>query len=161
MTPYPYPQARRPGRAGLIGIAVTTFGTLLLGLSMAIVWYAASRLDHVNLQDIAKAADASSTKALPHMFFGWLLWVLWAATVVLALLANLPSAVSTGLRVISPTLGLLGALLVYVSLDEMITGGASVFDHATIGLWLALTGFVITGLGGAIGPRRGLRGPGI
>jgi hypothetical protein len=151
---YPGPHPRPAERVGLIGVAVTTFGTLLLGLSMAIVWYAASRLDHVNLQDIANLADTSSTKDLPRAFFGWLLWVLWAATVVLALLANLPSAASTALRVVSPVLGLLGALLLYISLDQMITGGASVFDHAAIGLWLAFVGFVITGVGGAFGPRR-------
>lgn len=147
--------AARPRRVGLIGVAVSTIGTLLLGGSMAIIWYANGRLDHVDLSDIVKAADDDRVKALPHAFFGWLLWVLWAVTLVVALVANLPGLMSTVLRVLAPVLGVLGVVLVYASLDQLIAGSGHVVDHASIGLWLAFVGFLVTGLGGAFGPRRG------
>lgn len=159
MTAQPYfapaPPADRTRRVGLIGVAVTTIGTVLLGGSMAIIWYANGRLDHVDLSDIVKAADNDAVKALPHAFFGWLLWVLWAVTLVVALVANLPGPLSTAFRVLGPVLGVLGVVLVYASLDQLISGEGHVFDHASIGLWLAFVGFLVTGLGGAFGTRRG------
>jgi hypothetical protein len=151
VTGFAYPLAR-PTRFGnpvamafaLVGGAAVLVGTLL-------DWY--SRGD-VSLQDIVKALDAPGAKAFPKAYFGWLMFVLLAATVMAALFANAVHPFSTALRIVSPLLGVLGAALVCLSLHQL-SQGASIFDHTAVGLWLVLAGFVVAGLSGMPGPRRG------
>jgi hypothetical protein len=131
-----------------VGIAIALVGGIAALVGVFVDWYT-----DVQLGDIVNGLDADGAKAFPKAYFGWLMWVLLAATVVAALLANLPVGVAGALRVISPILGVLGAVLVIVSLHELIRG-ASVFDHSAGGLYLVLVGFVVSGAGGVPGPRR-------
>ena len=153
MTGFQYPPSTqlRSSRVGnpaamlfaLLGGAAALVGTLL-------DWYSPGP---VSLSDIVHALDAPGAKAFPKAYFGWLMFVLLAVTVVAALFANAAHPLSTALRVISPLLGVLGAALVCLSLDQLIQG-ASIFDHTGAGLWLVLAGFVVAGLSGIPGPRR-------
>jgi hypothetical protein len=107
-------------------------------------------------------------------YFGWLGWLLLALTIVLAILANLPAR---GLSGLGRGLGLLAALvgigltfwaiklLTLTSAASQLPGAErsqiDAFDsysyywnHVGIGFWLAVAGFVVAGVGAAIGARR-------
>ncbi len=145
--PYPgRPPVRRVVNPAGIAIALLGGGAALIG--SFVDWYT-----DVKLGDIVNALDVDGAKAFPKAYFGWLMWVLLAATVVTALFANLPHGAAGALRIVSPVLGAVGAVLVLVSLDELVQTG-SVYDHSSGGLYLVLLGFVGAGVGGALGPRR-------
>jgi hypothetical protein len=147
--------AYRPQRPTRVGnpaaMAVALLGGAAALAGTALDWYSPG---DVSLQDIVSALDAPGAKAFPQAYFGWLMFVLLAATVLAALFANVVHPLSTALRMVSPLLGVAGAALVCVSLHQIIRG-ASIFDHTAIGLWLVLAGFVVAGLSGVPGPRRG------
>jgi hypothetical protein len=146
----PSTQLRTPrvGNPAAMACAVAGGAAALVGTVFD--WYSPG---HTSLPDIVKLLDAPGAKAFPKAYFGWLMFVLLAATVVAALFANAAHPLSTALRIVSPLLGLLGAALVLVSLDQLVSG-ASIFDHAGAGLWLVLAGFVVAGFSGTPGPRR-------
>lgn len=139
--------------ANTMGIALAAIGGVVALIGTLVDWYSPS----VSLRDIILALDAPGAKAFPQAYFQWLMWVLLALTVAAALFANTVSPLSTALRVASPILGALGVVLVLVSLGQVIEG-ASIFSHASGGLWLVLGGFVVAGAAGTLGPVR-LRPP--
>lgn len=161
--PYGYPSSAHPGyvlvpvrapknRVGVVGPIVAVAGALIALVGTVLHWYDASGVN-IDLHDLAKGTDVTGAKALPHVYFGWLLWVLLGLTIVTALLANVPWSLSTMLRVLSPVFGGLCVVLLLVSLGQLRQSG-SIFDNAAVGLWVILLGFVLTGIGGVFGPRR-------
>jgi hypothetical protein len=77
------------------------------------------------------------------------------------LLANLPSSRADGLRMTGFILGIVGAAFTYYALSRYVQAltdrGASqgqALDHAQSGIWLALIGYLLAGVGAAIGPLR-------
>lgn len=140
--------------ANPVGIVVAIVGGALSLIGTLVEWYSPGS---VTLQDIIRALDAPGAKAFPKAYFGWLMWVVLALTVVAALFANVAGPLSTPMRVASPVLGALGAILVCVSLGQLISG-RSILDQSGAGLWLVLGGFIVAGLAGVLGPRRA-RGP--
>jgi hypothetical protein len=149
VTGFAYPPARpvRRGNPGAMAFALIGGSAVLVGTLLD--WYSPG----VSLPDIVKALDAPGAKAFPKAYFGWLMFVLLAVTVIATLFANAAHRLSTALRILSPLLGLLGAALACLSLHQLIQG-ASIFAHASVGLWLVLAGFVVAGLSGIPGPRR-------
>ncbi|PZS17201.1 MAG: hypothetical protein DLM57_08970 [Pseudonocardiales bacterium] len=161
--PYGYPQSPYPGyvlvaargpknRVGVLGPILAIAGALIALAGTVLHWYSAGGA-HVDLHDLAKGTDVTGAKALPRVYFGWLLWLLLGLTIVAALLANVPWSMSAVLRVLSPVFGALGVVLLLVSLGQLHESG-SIFDNAAVGLWAVLLGFVLTGIGGVFGPRR-------
>ncbi len=161
--PSGYPSSPPPGyqlvpiqapktRVGIIGPILVIVGALFALIGTLMHWYQVTGVN-VDLHDLTKGTDVAGAKALPRVYFGWLLWVSLALTIVTALLANVPWSLSTALRVLSPVFGALCVLLLLVSLGQL-RENASVFDNAAVGLWVILLGFVLTGIGGTFGPRR-------
>lgn len=147
---------RAAARGNVVGIAVATLGGVLVVVGSLVDWYSPGS---VKLQDIVYALDnVSGAKALPKAYFGWLMWVLLALAGAAAMFGNVPSPASTLCRVASPVLAVLAVVLACVSLSQLIEG-RSIFDHAAAGLWLVLAGFVVIGVGGVLGPRRGAASP--
>lgn len=104
-------------------------------------------------------------------YFDWLAWVLLAAGAVVGLLAVSPLGPSTaGLRGLGVLIGLLGAGCTFWALN-LVSADATArqlipakqrgllhygffLDHATLGAWTAAAGFLLLGIGAALGPRR-------
>ena len=146
--PYASPASPVRRAANPLGIVATLVGGGLVLLGSFLPWYTDTYLG-----DIVNALDADGAKAFPKAYFDWLMWVLLAVTVVAGLFANLPLGAATALRIVSPILGALGAVLVFASLNDLISNG-SAFDHSAVGLYLTLVGFLLAGVGGVLGPRR-------
>ncbi len=151
---YGYPPVGRDVRtdrtANPVGMAGAALGGVLALFGTLVDWYSPGS---ISLQDIIRALQAPGADAFPKAYFGWLLWVLLALTVVTALFANTVGPLTTALRVVSPLLGVLGAVLLCTSLGQLISN-RSIFDHSSAGLWLVVVGFVIAGVSAIPGPRR-------
>jgi hypothetical protein len=146
------PSTPRGARIGVTGVVLTSVGALVSLAGTFAAWYDDGG-HRVFLYQIVHAAKAPGADALPRAYFGAALWLLLAATIAVSMLASVPGRLTPGLRVLSPLLGALAVVLTYSSLTQLVTG-ARVFDHAALGLWLVLAGWLITGLAGAAGPRR-------
>lgn len=146
------PVRAQKDRAGIAGAIVTVVGTLTALVGTVLAWYSVTGAD-VDLQDFARGTSSAGAKDLPHMYFGWLLWLLLALTFVAALLATLPGPLSVTLRILSPLLGVLNAVLMVVSLGQLSPDN-SIYDHTASGFWATLIGFIVTGFGGVFGPQR-------
>jgi hypothetical protein len=129
-------------------------------------WYAGSQgadaVHGIGFSDLHhNLASLVMVPAATKAYFAWLAWVLLILVIVVALVANLPVVASNGLRVLGLFLGLVGAAFTYYALAEYIQAlhdqGAQpggVLDHARAGIWLAMGGYVLAGLGASLGPLR-------
>jgi len=146
--------------AGIVGLAVTAVGALLLVIGVAALnWYTvlgqAGKLSDLGVS--AKDIDAGLMKA----YSGYLVWILVLAVVAAAVIASLPSGAAALFRIIAPVLGVIGVVVTLLASSTFWnkakdTGlqDAGVFKHAQIGLFLTLAGFLIAGIAGVFGPRR-------
>lgn len=147
---------------GLPGIAAVTVGAVLVLISFTkLNWYSGSSqgadsisggIDFRILHDRVTAFDSPG---ISSAYFAWLAWVILIVAILLGFGANLPGRAADSLRVLGFTVGVVGAAATYIALHELVaaTGpAADVFDHAAIGLWLALAGYLLVGIGAAAGP---------
>lgn len=138
---------------GIVGLAIAVVGVALVVVSFAkLTWLTSSgaTTSFGDLRDHYRDAPASITT----LYFQWLGWALLAAVAILGLLANVPTRLHPAWR----TLGLIaGFAAVVVTFDAIYSGQASLDElrkHAGAGFWLALAGFLLSGIGAVIGPRR-------
>ncbi len=154
--------ARTTGSIGVPGVALLLAGVVLLLVSFtAVDWYPGSdrpsAVAHIGFADLHHLTAAGTSVALAKAYFGWLAWVLLILVIVVGFAANLPSPAADGLRVAGLALGLGGAVVTYLALVKLASwsGSRSAFDDARAGVWLAIGGYLVAGLGAALGPRRG------
>jgi hypothetical protein len=136
---------------GWLGVTVAAAGAVLVLTGSFAAWYSAGGRS-VYLHDLVSAARPATARFVPHAYFGGVFWLLLAATIAISLLANLPGRFSRWLSLLSPLLGVLGVLVTYAGLEQLVAGGR-VFEDSALGLWLVLGGWLVTGIGGAAGPR--------
>ena len=150
-------------QVGVVGLVVSVIGAIVtvLGLT-AINWYnlpKAVPIDNTKftvLNPLAKTVKASFTEIITGPV-GWLLIV---ALIVVAIVATLPTAAAGLLRIVAPVLAVVilaaavFALMTFWSKakDAGIDGG--IFKNTGLGLWLAIGGLILLGVGGALGSRR-------
>jgi hypothetical protein len=92
-------------------------------------------------------------------YFDWLSWTLVIAVAVLGASAVLPLPGAASLRLLGFLAGILGAVATYYALAQhqnAVGSADSVFHNATWGVWAAIGGFLVAGIGAALGPRRGV-----
>ena len=90
-------------------------------------------------------------------YFGWLAWVLAGLTFLTAFLASFPSRVAGWFRVAGAVLAAVSIALTFVSIKLFITNIPSYSQylaHARWGFYLALAGFLVMGVGAAVGRPR-------
>jgi hypothetical protein len=125
--------------------------------------------DELNqIHDIASGAGnlGEVDFGISRLYFGWLGWVLFVAAVVVAVAALVPTRLAGVLRAVALLLGLVGAGLTLWAIDLMEFSGGTAermgshphfgdyVSHGNVGFWAALVGFLLIGVGGALGPRR-------
>jgi hypothetical protein len=156
------------GRAiGGRGIALVVVGVALVVLSIgALQWYRVQpRVDVAGsgftFRDLQQDADQLNAP-VAAAYFNWLAFALGVALAVVGLLANVPLPGNGVLRVAGFLLGAAGAVATYYALAQLFyaqhaAGGSrhGVLHNASFGLWCCLAGFVVAGVGAALGPRPG------
>lgn len=155
-------------RIGAPGIGLMAIGAVALLLSFTrLEWYKTptatgdsvgqitfSELHH-NLSHFPDQGRPAASVA----YFGWLAWVLLMALIVVAFAANLPLKRPDGLRVLGFFLGLVGVALTYYTLSryaqathDLYGTSSGALDNADLGIWCALGGYLLAGVGAALGP---------
>lgn len=151
---------------GVLGIAVMVAGATLVLLSFAtLAWYGGSRgpdsVGNIGFSDLHHLMNSFDAPATSRAYFAWLGWVLLISLIIVGFAANLPTAAADALRVLGLMLGLGGSAVTYYALSVYFdaikrrggsTGG--VFENAHLGVWFAIIGFAVAGVGAAVGPMR-------
>lgn len=157
---------RGNGIIGVPGIALMIAGAVMLLVSFTSAnWYpgskAADSVRGIGFADLHHNLDQFDAPAASRAYFGWVAWLLLILLIVVGLLANLPSSRADGLRMTGFILGMVGAAFTYYALSRYVQAltdrGASqgqALDHAQSGIWLALFGYLLAGVGAGIGPLR-------
>ncbi len=157
----PQPAPRR--RANPVALAIVAAGTVLVVVSFtALDWYRIAG-QGTTFANLRTDLDSPGAPLLPKIYFSWLGWALLAITVLAAVAALLPIGTpGRVLRVLAPVFGVVALLITLLALNTLWTelrrvsdeaAGLGVFKYSTIGLYLALIGFAVAGIGGALGPR--------
>jgi hypothetical protein len=97
---------------------------------------------------------------MSELYFAWLAWVLFGALLVVAVLANLPVPGSRVLGLFGTVLALAAIALSFWALNLLTTGHPGYSDYlrnARGGFYVAVSGFLVMGLGAAIGAYRRAR----
>jgi hypothetical protein len=151
---------------GVVGLAAVVLGAVLVLVSFtALSWYGGGRgadsAGAAKFGDLHTLATAVAGSGLGRTYFSWLAWILLILVIVIGLAANIPSPGTGALRGIGLVVGGAAAVLTYLAVAKLFDavhalGGTQVgvFDHAQPGLYLALAGFLLAGVGAAIGPKR-------
>ena len=147
---------------GLPGIAAVTVGAVLvLAAFTKLNWYSGSSQGAdsigggIDFRTLHARVTTFDAPGISSAYFAWLAWTILIAAILLGFGANLPGRAADSLRVLGATLGAIGAAATYIALHELVAAagtGAGVFDHAAIGLWLTLAGYLLIAIGAAAGP---------
>ena len=153
---YVQPRARRG--VGVVGIVLAVAGGVAGVIAFtSLDWFKGPRQSHFSdVHDWVHVAHVLHIDpAVSYMYFNWLGWVLLAAAVALALLANLPSPASAGLRVSGALAGLAGIGLTVWAIDYAHHAAYSEFlKSARLGFYVTLGAFLLTFIASLLGPRR-------
>ncbi|MDT4907682.1 MAG: hypothetical protein QOF87_3090 [Pseudonocardiales bacterium] len=146
---------------GTRGIALVLIGALALLISFTVLeWYPGSSqpsaVAHIRFADLHQASDFDLAPVLSGAYFGWLAWVLLLLVIAVGFAANVPTQASGVLRILGAAIGLGGVVATYYALAGLSrrNEGDYPLHNASAGIWLALAGFLIAGLGAALGPMR-------
>ena len=138
------------------GIASMVFsllgGILLIVCLTALEWFDGGAT-FGDVRDGVKNSGAAAGFA--SAYFGWFAWTFLLISVAAAIGASFPSPALRALRVIGVVPAFSAAGLSFLAVQ--VTSGRSYTDwlgDARIGFYLAVLGFVLIGVGAAIGPRR-------
>jgi hypothetical protein len=149
---------------GVVSVAVTVVGAALLVVAYtALNWYDGGGSSHVSdLHSNIDSAGAFSYAAPAKIYFGWLGWVLVVVAIAAALVAALP-VIGRVFQIVAPVVAVVALAMTFLAIrlftNDTGVGGppdgyGDFLGHASIGFYLALGGFLLVGIGAAIGPSR-------
>jgi hypothetical protein len=151
---------RRRTRAGFRagGLAVTLAGAVLVLLALTTLDWLSVRGDSTFAQISARLhVMGPYASGLAIAYFNWLGWVAFGVVLAVAVLAALPTAHPAVLRVAGLLLGVAAAALTIWSVKLSATSVPSLGDTLSsqrAGFYAAVVGFVLMGVGAALGPSR-------
>lgn len=156
------PSAPSTRTIGLAGPGMTLAGAALVLLSYQAPWYGGGAGPYSGSASAAKIGDlrwVATNFGVPEVsrvYFGWLAWALLLSLALVGLAAGVASGATRALRGLGLVLGLVGAVLTYVALSKILPSlhDLSPYHGASrqIGLYLAIGGYLVAGVGAAIGP---------
>jgi hypothetical protein len=143
---------------GIVGTVLALLGGVVLVVSFtALTWFSAfpnsgtfSAIHDVVSKDSHAAGFTSA-------YFGWLAWVFLIVVVVAGVLSSVPSPALRVFRIIGVVVGFAAAGLTFLAIKISASGSPAYSEylkHARIGFYFAVAGFLLAGIGAAIGPRR-------
>lgn len=151
-----------PARSlGVLGIVLVLVGAAMIFLSFAVLdWYPGSTdpsaVAHVGFAELGGVSTGDRVPALSSEYFAWLAGVFLLLMIAIGSAANLPTRASGLLRVLGALIGIGGVVATYYALDGLsrLNEGDYPLHKASAGIWLTLAGYVVAGVGAAIGPIR-------
>jgi hypothetical protein len=150
---------------GAISFLVTLIGAFVVVLAFtAVDWTRGTSSSFSDIHTVLDHADevfGISPEAVAKAYFGFLGWALLAATVLCALLAAVP-AIGSPFRILAPVLAVSAIVLTFLAIKLFKNNAAAglVRDYSDYlkdsraGFYLAVGGFLLIGIGAAIGPGR-------
>jgi hypothetical protein len=151
------PGSDGPGpRSALLGTGLAIAGAALLLISFtAVTWL--SGLGPAHFGDIRELLDTNRehVAAVPKAYFTWLAWVLLVGSVLAALLANSPRRTGNALPIIGSLIADVGIVLTFLAIKFTADGDYGAYlEHAAVGFYLAIGGFLLAAAGALVGLRR-------
>lgn len=138
---------------GIASIVLTLLGGIVLVVSFTTLeWFKGS----VTFGDISDAVDAGgSATGFGEAYFDWLAWTFFIVGLVAAIVASFPSPALRAVRAIGAVVGFAAAGLTFLAIDPGDNGSyGDAIGDARIGFYFAVVGFLLIGIGAAIGPRK-------
>ncbi|MFN2518103.1 MAG: hypothetical protein ABR604_03515 [Jatrophihabitantaceae bacterium] len=150
---------------GLVGAIIAALGAILVVVAFtAVDWFKTRNSAHSHFSDIHRVLGRESAFAATpaKLYFAWLGWVLLIVVVLVALLANLPSPAAPALRGLGVLFALAAIALTFLAVNLVKSGlhgpaYTTYLKDARLGFYLAVGGFLLAGIGAAIGPKRSRR----
>lgn len=141
---------------GVVGATLAGVGAVLLVISFTALEWFAKFTGSGSFGDVHDQLDANPGQAsgLASAYFSWLAWTLAVASVIVAILANLPSPASGPLRALGAVLASAAIAVSFFAL-RLANGGAygDYIKQARIGFYFAVVGFLLVGIGALVGPK--------
>jgi magnesium-transporting ATPase (P-type) len=151
--PYGTPAGKRT--FGSVGLAVTAIGAIAVILAFTVFDWFKHANGHAHFSDLKTAADAGSGVAtMTKLYFDWLGWVLLVAAVVTAVLACLPIVASKVWQLVGLLVGLVSVGLTFLAIKGNGSSYSATLKQTTVGFYVAAAGFLVLGIGAAIGSRK-------
>lgn len=144
----------RPGGYGFAGAGIAVSGAVLVVVSFTILDWLGPGGVTATFSDLR-----NGSKAFSLAYFTWLGWALLVLTLLVALGANLSRPVHRTLRLLGLVLGIAGLAMSLLALKSEGINWTGVLHHARLGLWVAMAGFLLVGIGAATGPALATRSP--
>ncbi|MGI8677304.1 MAG: hypothetical protein ACR2LX_01170 [Jatrophihabitans sp.] len=140
---------------GIVGMVLGLLGGVVLIVSFtALDWYKGSNSSFSGVHDrLNGAGDAA--KGFAAAYFSWFAWTFLIVSVLAAVGSSFPSPALRAARVIGVVTAFAAAGLSFLAVQ--LADQPSYLDYlknARIGFYLAVIGFVLVGIGAAIGPRK-------
>jgi hypothetical protein len=150
---------------GVMSALVAVIGAVLVVVAFTAVDWFDSSMSLGHFSDVRSLLDAGGSLAYgpAKVYFDWLGWVLLGVAFVTALLAAVPT-LGAPFRIIAPIVAAGGIVMTFLSV-KLVRSGALVgglnepsygryLSHAGPGFYLAVAGFLLMGIAGALGPQR-------
>jgi hypothetical protein len=155
----PYPP-QNADSFGIVGTVMALLGGVVLVVSLtALDWFAdfggTRSGGNATFGDVSDVVgNSSAAKGFASAYFGWLAWVFVIVVVIAGVLASVPSPALRVFRIIGVVVGFAAAGLSFLAIQLFDnTSYLEYLKHARIGFYFAVIGFVVAGIGAAIGPR--------
>lgn len=140
---------------GIAGTVMALLGGILVVVSFtAVNWRSDSNSGfgdiHDGLNSIGNRANGFASA-----YFGWLGWVFLVLVVVAGVLSSVPTPALRVTRIIGTVAGFAAAGLTFLAID--LVDGVTYTHYlkdARLGFYFAVAGFLLAGIGAAIGPNR-------
>lgn len=144
---------------GIASMVFSLLGAILLIVCLtALDWFSVD-FDRGNLSltfgDIKDKLNADSLSGFASAYYGWFAWTFLLISVAAAIGASFPSPALRALRVIGVVAAFATAGLSFLAIQVTTTRSyTDWFADARIGFYLAVVGYILIGIGAAIGPRK-------
>jgi hypothetical protein len=152
-----------PGGGDSFGIAGTVLallgGVVLVVSFTALDWFSAFQggSGGESFGQVGDLVDQPSAAGFASAYFHWLAWVFLIVVVIAGVLSSVPSPALRVFRIIGTVVGLAAAGLTFLAIklgNSGVTPYTEYLKHARVGFYFAIVGFLLAGIGAAIGPRR-------
>lgn len=149
---------------GILGALLTAAGALLIVLAFTVIDWFKGPSGTTRPGDLHRILSHAGnlSEGLSKAYFSWLGWALLALAVLTALIAAAPT-LGGPFRIIGPVVAAAAIAVTFVGIQlfrSSVVNGTGVsystyLNNARVGFYLTLAGFVLIGIGAALGPRRG------
>lgn len=146
-------------RFGIAGMVFALLGAVLLVVCFtALDWFSVDAQGfsrNFSFGEVGDLLDNGGGTGFATAYFHWFAWVFMVVAAAAAIGSSFPSPALRALRVVGVVAAFAAAGLSFLALQVTDNRGyVEWFKDARVGFYLAVLGFVLIGVGAAIGPRK-------